>query len=78
MCYILSMTKHAWGGKRGGDSPPFVLGAMGPGQRPGKKFLVLNFWWVVRAHGFVHDFWVRGFSAPGIFVDPVKGTTVMF
>ena len=49
---------------------------------PRRKFLVLNFWWVVRVHGFVHGFahgiGARWFSAPGIFVDPVKGITVMF
>ena len=28
-------------------------------------------------HGFAHGFGVRWFSAPGIFVDPVKGTTIM-
>ena len=60
MWYILSMTKHAWGCKRGGDSPPFALGETGggggvtggavaplirgPAQRTGKKNLVLIFW----------------------------------
>ena len=47
-----------------------------------ENFLVLNFQWVVRVHGFVHGFahgiGARWFSTPGIFVDPVKGTTAMF
>ena len=29
-------------------------------------------------HGFAHGFGASWFSAPGIFVDPVKGNTVMF
>ena len=45
-------------------------------------YLVLNFWLVVRVHGFVHGFahgiGARWFLAPGIFLDPVKGTMVMF
>ena len=78
MCYILSTTKHARWGKRGGDSPPLS----GSEAVPQRKFLVLKFRWVVRVHGFVHGFahgfGVRWFSAPGIFVDPIKGTTIMF
>ena len=57
MCYILSTTKNA----RGGDSAPFVLGAGGPGQGPGENSLVLNFRYVVCAHGFVHGF-AHGFG----------------
>ena len=78
MCSILSMTNHEWGGKIGGDSSPYL----GLGQRPGENFLVLNFLRVVCAHclvhGFAHGIGVRWFSAPSIFVDPVKGTMVMF
>ena len=86
MCYILSMTsptrctlrRAQQGGHKGGGSSP----CRGPGQRPSENFLVLNFWWVVCVHGFVHGFahgfGVRWFLATGIFVDPVKGTTVMF
>ena len=63
MCYIISMNNHAQGDKRGGDSPPFALGAMGEGgahrgggsppcrglrQRPSENF------WSLFSNGKTH------------------------
>ena len=71
--YILSMTNHAWGG----SSPP----CHGPGQRP------RNFFWCLFSGGRTHPwfcawvctwFWGMMVFGPWYFVDPVKGTTVMF
>ena len=76
MCYILSMTSHAWRGHRGGDSYHCTLrwvqqgGHRGDGNPP-----YSGFWAAPRekkfgpyfsmagpAHGFVHGF-AHGFGA---------------
>ena len=67
------------GGSRGAkQSPPLGFGAA-----PRPKFVFCADPLIGGSahgfvHGFAHGFGVRWFSAPGIFVDPVKGTTVMF
>ena len=82
------------GGKSGGDSPPFALGAMGGSQGGGsppcqgpRQHPNENFWSLIssgRSAPIVLCmvlYMVLGYDGfrPLIFcVDPVKGTTVMF